>query len=373
MNEMRNISFIQTIRWKFIFVIVISILLTIATLFLCYYFGFLLIKIPLFTAPLKWVVERIGSAPVMWVSGIILFLLYFFILSRRVIAYIEKITAGLQEISEGNLDYEIEVRSSDELGMMAGAINEMAKKLKKLMEDERKAEKSKNELITGVSHDLRTPLTSILGYLELIEDDRYKDEVEFRYYTNIAYTKSLRLKKLIDDLFEYTSLNDKGPLVKSEKINLSGFINQLAEEFVPVLESENMSYQTAVEDPTLHIQADGNLLVRAYENLFMNAVRYGKSGKHIDIRISRQGEEAVIDMINYGEPIPERDLPFIFERFYRAEKSRTSESGGTGLGLAITKSIVELNGGKISVSSDRQKTTFQTRFPLVPAKTKIIE
>ncbi|GAA0365436.1 sensor histidine kinase [Bacillus horti] len=366
MNELRTISFIQTIRWKFIFVIVISIALAIGTIFLCYYMGFLLIKIPVLSAPLKWLVERIGSSPVMWVSGVVLFLLYFFILSRRVIAYIEKITVGLQEISEGNLDYKLEVKSSDELGMMAGAINEMAQKLKKLMEDERKAEKSKNELITGVSHDLRTPLTSILGYLELIEDDRYKDEVEFRYYTNIAYTKALRLKKLIDDLFEYTSIHDKGPLLKSEKINVSGFINQVVEEFAPVLEAESMSYQTVIEDPTLYIQADGNLLVRAYENLMMNAVRYGKKGKHIDVRIREQGGEAVIEIINYGEPIPERDLPFIFDRFYRAEKSRTSESGGTGLGLAITKSIVELNGGRISASSDQQKTTFQTKFPIVP-------
>lgn len=372
MEKLKKSKLIHTIRWKFIYVIFISILLCIASVTLGYLVYSKLIYINLFRPAMSWVVDTIGSTPVMWVTGILLFLFYFFILSRRVIMPLDNITAGLQEIAKGNLDYKIAITSSDELGIMADRINKMVQQLKmrleeeleKLMEEERKVEKTKNELITGVSHDLRTPLTSIIGYLELIEEDHYKDEVEFRYYSNIAYSKALRLKKLIDDLFEYTSIDDKGPLLKMERLNLNGLLNQLAEEFTPVLEKKGMSYRMLAIDKTLYIEADGNLLVRAYENLITNAIRYGSEGKNVDIRISSENDEAVVEVINYGTEIPERDLPYIFDRFYRTDKSRSLESGGSGLGLAITKSIVELNGGKISARSDRKQTVFETRFPI---------
>ncbi|GIP35754.1 cell wall metabolism sensor histidine kinase WalK [Paenibacillus sp. J2TS4] len=357
---MRN-KFIRTVRWKFIFVFILSVAFTALTLLLCYQLGLLLIYTPV----VRWVVHEIGSIPVMAVSGGILFLFFFFLLSQKIIRYLEEITLGLQEIAKGNLSYEIVAKSSDELGTVAEAINSMTKQLKKSIEEERLAEKTKNELITGVSHDLRTPLTSILGYLELIENDRYKDEVEFRYYTNVAYEKALRLKKLIDDLFEYTSIHDKGPQLEPKKININGLLKQLAEEFNPLLTQEGMTYRLMASDAKLSIYADGNQVVRAFENLISNAIRYGKDGKVVDIRLSKEGGEAVIQIINYGKPIPEKDLPRIFERFYRAEKSRSSRSGGSGLGLAITKSIVELNGGQISVRSSREQTVFETRFPLI--------
>lgn len=357
---MRN-KFIRTVRWKFIFVFILSVAFSAITVFLCYQLALLLIH----NSTVRWVVHNIGSIPVMVVCGGILFLFFFFLLSQRIIRYLEEITQGLQEIAKGNFSYEIVAKSSDELGMVAETINTMTKQLKKSIEEERLAEKTKNELITGVSHDLRTPLTSILGYLELIENDRYKDEVEFRYYTNIAYDKALRLKKLIDDLFEYTSIHDKGPQLETQVINLNGLLKQLAEEFNPLLTKAGMTYRMMASSEKLSVQADGNQLVRAFENLISNAIRYGRDGKYVDIRLSMDGEEAVVQIINYGKPIPEKDLPRIFDRFYRAEKSRSSRSGGSGLGLAITKSIVEMNGGKITVESSRAQTVFETRFPLI--------
>lgn len=360
---MRN-QFIRSIRWKFIFMFFLSVLLAGATVLIGYQLGFLLIQVWPFNSSIRWVVQNIGSLPVMVVTGCILVLVYFFVLSQRIIGYLGEITMGLREIAKGNLDYEIAAKSADELGTVAETINSMTKQLKKSIEEERLAEKTKNELITGVSHDLRTPLTSILGYLELIENDRYQDEVEFRYYTNVAYEKALRLKKLIDDLFEYTSIHDKGPQLETQKINLNGLLKQLAEEFNPMLTQEGMAYRLIENDAQLTIQADGNQLMRAYENLISNAIRYGKKGKFVDIRLSQEREEAVVEIMNFGEPIPERDLPHIFDRFYRTEKSRSSRSGGSGLGLAITKSIVEMNGGKITVQSSRDLTVFKTKFPL---------
>lgn len=360
---MRN-QFIRTIRWKFIFIFFLSVLLAGATVLIGYQLGSLLIQIRPFNSTIRWVVQNIGSFPVMVVTGSFLVLVFFFLLSQRIISYLGEITQGVREIAKGNLNYEIAAKSADELGTMAETINSMTKQLKKSIEEERLAEKTKNELITGVSHDLRTPLTSILGYLELIENDRYQDEVEFRYYTRVAYEKALRLKKLIDDLFEYTSIHDKGPQLETKKINLNGLLKQLAEEFNPMLTQVGMAYRLIEDGAQLTILADGNQLMRAYENLISNAIRYGKKGKFIDIRLSQDREEAVVQIINFGEPIPERDLPHIFDRFYRAEKSRSSQSGGSGLGLAITKSIVEMTGGKIMVQSSRDLTVFETRFPL---------
>jgi signal transduction histidine kinase len=362
---MRN-SFIRTIRWKFIFIFVLSASLSVAAAFVFYQLCKLLAKIDTFRPPINWLIGKTGSIPVLVVGGAILFLLLFFVLSSKMIRYLGEIMRGLQEIAKGNLTHEIAAKSNDELGLLAETINGMTKQLKKSIEEERNAERSKNELITGVSHDLRTPLTSILGYLELIENDRYKDEVELRYYSNIAFEKAKRLKKLIDDLFEYTSIHDKGPMLEMKKININGLLKQLAEEFVPILAKAGMSYRINADEETLYVHADGSHLMRAYENIISNAVRYGREGKYVDIRIGKSGGEAVIEVANFGEPIPARDLPHIFDRFYRAEKSRSSQSGGSGLGLAITKSILELNGGKITVRSSREQTVFETRFPLLP-------
>ncbi|MCU6797467.1 HAMP domain-containing histidine kinase [Paenibacillus sp. WQ 127069] len=361
---MKN-KFIYTMRWKFIYVFVLSIVLAAITVFLSYRILLALIYVKPFTTPVRWVVNNIGSTPVMVVIGGFLFLFFFFIFSRKIIGYLEEITLGLQEIAKGNLSYEIVARSSDELGVVVDNINLMTRKLRKSIEEERIAERTKNELITGVSHDLRTPLTSILGYLELIESDRYKDEVELRYYTNIAYEKTKNLKKLIDYLFDYTSLHGNDPVLKKTKINMYGFLKQLAEEFIPALTKAGMSYRLASDDEMVYIHADGNQLVRAYENLISNAIRYGREGKYVDIQIRTSSSEAIVEIINYGEVIPQMDLPYIFERFYRAEKSRSSQTGGTGLGLAIAKSIIEVHGGQIAVHSNRSMTVFETRFPLL--------
>lgn len=249
--------------------------------------------------------------------------------------------------------------------MLSDLFNGMAQKLQEGMEHERAAEKSKNELIIGVSHDLRTPLTSILGYLELIETDRYKDEVELRYYTNVAYEKAKRLKKLIDELFEYTSMSGGDIKLHLQKVNINVLLKQLAEEFVPQFTKAGMCCRFNEDNEELYVYADSNRLIRTYENLIVNAIRYGSKGKYVDIGIKRDHHEAVVSIANFGESISDRDLPYIFERFYRADKSRTSENGGTGLGLAIAKSIIDAHGGQISARSSRLETIFETRLPLV--------
>lgn len=188
-------------------------------------------------------------------------------------------------------------------------MNLMAGKLKSAIDEERAAAKAKNDLITGVSHDLRTPLTSVLGFLEYVEKDRYKNEVELRYYVNIAYEKSLTLKKLIDDLFEYTRVSSNGLPLNMEPVDLGKLLEKLVEEFAPVLEQADMTYRIHTDMGPLIIHGDADELVRLYENLFTNAVRYGKEGKILDISVYRKDDSVIATCTNYGNPIPATDLP----------------------------------------------------------------
>lgn len=296
--------------------------------------------------------------------AVVIFLVIYFLLSQRSIRYLEEIAAALQKVAGGNFDVVIYRKTQDELGDLAENVNVMARQLKQSIEGEREAERAKNELITSVSHDLRTPLTSIIGYLDLIVNDRCRDEVELKHYADIAYVKAQRLKKLIDDLFEYTKLNNQGFKLNLVKVNLGELLEQLAEEFVPILDAADMQYRMKIPPEKIFILADGDMLARVYENLISNAVRYGRQGKFVDIELLKEGGEAVARVINYGEPIPENELSQIFDRFYRVEKSRSENTGGTGLGLAIAKNIVELHKGRVQAYNQAERTVFETRFPV---------
>lgn len=366
-----NAKYISTIRWKFIWAFILSSLSAAVLL----YGGYRLVRSMLqmntaspsapYSMILKWIINNVGSVPVMTAVGIISFLVFFFLYTRKVVSYLEEITRGIQQITKLGESHRIEVRSSDELGVLAENINIMSERLQHSLLEERKAVQGKNELITGVSHDLRTPLTSILGYLEYIEQDRCREEAELRYYVGIAYQKAQVLRKLIDDLFEYTRVNSGGPPLVLDRLDLKAFIRQLAEESVPELARAGMAYELLDHTDSLWIQGAPYELLRAYENLITNAIRYGREGKKLEIVLSCEDDEAVVRISNFGEMIAESDLPHIFERFYRAERSRSSHTGGTGLGLAIAKGIVERHNGEITARSDRSRTDFITRFPLL--------
>lgn len=407
---MKRGRWLHTIRWKFLGAMLGSMILTLSVLF----FGNMLVtylidlKTPLST-PIKWVINNWGSDTVTIVCGIIVLIAVYYVLTIPLIrnlgkiehsiqeiaagrftpvleigakdelgaiaqqvhkaadelnSYLKEIKYGLEQIAAGQVDYVIPVKPAHELGDVADSINRMSMQLMQSLQEERMAEKTKNDLITGVSHDLRTPLTSILGFLELIERDRYHDEVELRYYVNIAYEKANSLKKLIDDLFEYTRINNGMP-VKLMELDMVGFMQQLAEEFVPTMEANQIICRLKAPSSPIAVCVDGEQLVRAYENLLSNAIRYGREGKKVDIELVAEQADAVVRITNYGSPIPECDLPFIFDRFYRVDSSRSANTGGTGLGLAITKSIIERQKGKITVQSTIRQTTFETRFPLL--------
>ncbi|WP_010274758.1 sensor histidine kinase [Paenibacillus senegalensis] len=358
---------LYTIRWKLLLLFFGSILLTIVATGLLLLIAAVIYQTkgpyPIYTL-LVFLEQTIGAFFVIVITALVLFPIFFVLLSHRSIRYLGEITQAVQLIAGGQFDTRIPVGSRDELGELAENINRMAAQLKTSIEEERRAEQTKNDLITSVSHDLRTPLTSINGYLGLIEQDRYRDEVELRYYVNIAYEKAQRLTVMINDLFEYTRTRGGGIKLRKTEINLVDMLGQLAAHFRYHLEVAGMECRLFFPEERMVIQADGDKLVRVFENLILNGIHYGQDGKYIDIRVRRENKEVVVDIINYGEPIPEKDLPYIFERFYRVEKSRSEQTGGSGLGLAIAKTIVELHGGEISVYSDTTRTLFEVRLEL---------
>ena len=294
--------------------------------------------------------------------GNVVFSALFLILQKRSLDYIRKLYEAMQSISEGNLNTEVEVIGDDEFSSMAASLNQLAQDIRNLMDKERESERTKNELITNVAHDLRTPLTSIIGYLELLSvGNSLPPEME-KKYIDIAYTKAKRLEKLIEELFGFTKLNCGKISMKVGQVDIIKLLSQLLEEFYPSFMEKNLVYELRSNVPAKVITADGNLLARLFDNLINNAIKYGADGKRILVDVEADDEIVTVSVTNFGYVIPEKDLPLLFNKFYRVEHSRSAATGGTGLGLAIAKNIVDMHGGDIHVTSDLNGTVFTVKL-----------
>lgn len=294
--------------------------------------------------------------------GIGLFSAVFLLLQGPSIRYISHISEAIQSISEGDLNTSVEVVGDDEFSVMAANLNKMAEDIRRLMEKERESERTKNELITNVAHDLRTPLTSIIGYLELLESNRSIPPDLKQKYIEIAYGKSKRLEKLIEELFGFTKLNYGKIAMHVTQLDIVKLLSQLLEEAYPNFADKNLSYDLQSNVPAKIITADGNLLARLFDNLIGNAIKYGADGKRVLVQVRAGDEVVAVSVTNYGYVIPAEELPLIFNKFYRVEQSRSVNTGGTGLGLAIAKEIVDMHGGTIGVASDLNGTVFTVKL-----------
>lgn len=290
--------------------------------------------------------------------GIVIFSITFLLLQEKSIAYISRISDAMSNISEGDLNTSVEVVGDDEFASMAENLNKMVEDLRNLMDKEREAERSKNELITNVAHDLRTPLTSIIGYLELLSGKVEMPPEMQRKYIDIAYSKAKRLEKLIEDLFGFTKLNYGKISMHMAKVDIIKLLSQLLEESYPSFADKNLSYELQSNVPAKVITADGNLLARLFDNLINNAIKYGADGKRVIVKVHADDGTVRVSVTNYGYVIPADELPQVFDKFYRVEQSRSTHTGGTGLGLAIVKNIVDMHGGTINVKSDLNGTVF---------------
>ncbi len=301
---------------------------------------------------------------ILLLMGILVFVLCFYYLIHDYMKYIRIIANGIKDIAQGNFDTEIPVRSLDEFGEMASYLNQMQENIKEIMERERVAEHTKNDLISSVAHDLRTPLTSIIGYLGWVREQPDLDERTRQKYLDIAYRKAQHLEQLTNELFGFVKLEHREMSIHVGILDIRQLLEQLLDECYPSFEKYGLENEFICQEERIMMEGDGNLLARLFENLLNNAVKYGKDGKLIRVELEKKIESAVIKVINYGYVIPEQEIGKLFRKFYRIEHSRSQDTGGTGLGLAIVEQIVQLHHGTISVKSDLQGTVFEVILPL---------
>ncbi|WP_090633164.1 sensor histidine kinase [Neobacillus massiliamazoniensis] len=311
----------------------------------------------------RYIMNDIGDINFFLLLFIPLSILFFYLLTQRYSTYFYEISTGIHNLAQGDFSYRIQIKSKDEFRDIAQDINLASKKLKEAIERGDFSESSKDQLVVNLAHDLRTPLTSVLGYLDLILKEKDLTKEQVRHFLTIAFTKSQRLERLIDELFEITRMNYGMLLVEKKQVNVSDLLFQLNEELFPILEKNDLTVRMNIT-PYLLILGDGDLLARVFENLLINANNYGYDGQFIDINGYFDSGEVVVEVINYGDSIPAEDLPYLFDMFYTGNKARTDQKDSTGLGLFIAKNIVEQHNGKISAESNLIRTVFEVRLPL---------
>ena len=225
-------------------------------------------------------------------------------------------------------------------------------------------EKKKDELIVYLAHDIKTPLTVVIGYLSLLNEIDDMPTIQRKKYLELVLNKSYRLEELINELFDIARFNSEKIILEKEELNLNLMIEQIIDDFYPILNDLNKKINFKATK-NLNIYADPDKLSRVFNNLIKNAINYSKDNTDIDINAKKSNNEIIVSVTNKGKMIPKDKLDKIFENFYRMDESRTSKTGGSGLGLAISKEIVSLHGGKIKVTSDKDKTTFNVILPIL--------
>jgi signal transduction histidine kinase len=298
-------------------------------------------------------------------SFIVFFIFTFLVLTRRIVKDLIHLEQGLQIISEGNLNYRVSINRQDELGRVAANINYMTDQLQLQILKERQLEKSKMDMITGISHDLRTPLTSIIGYIELLKTDAFQDKAEYNRFVQNAHNKATHLKKLLDDLFEYTRLTSIDTQLNLKKIDLFQLLDQLLFEFEPLAQENNIYIEKDIGDFPIIAYIDSEKIARAIDNLLMNALKYSFKPGSIYIRMKARDEHITIEVENKGTPLTEEQKNKLFDRFYKVDYSRSSEGiqSGTGLGLSIARNIAELHQGSLTLQHIHNIFTFQLKLP----------
>lgn len=223
----------------------------------------------------------------------------------------------------------------------------------------------KSDLITYLAHDMRTPLASVIGYLSFLDEVPEMPAEQKARYVGITLDKAYRLEQLIEEFFDVTRFNLQTIVLNRQKLDLKLLLQQMADEFYPLVEPEGKSIQVETPD-TLMYKGDGDKLARVFNNIIKNAVSYSYDDTTIMIRAQEESGSIVTEIISKGDPIPEHQQKQIFEKFFRLDSSRSSQTGGAGLGLAIAKEIVDAHKGTLSVKSDEHATVFTVSLPVDP-------
>lgn len=276
-----------------------------------------------------------------------------YVVAGGIIRPLERLKASANEIKSGNLDFKIQGGGKDEIGELCRAFEEMRARLKESLDRQIQYEENRKELISNISHDLKTPVTSIKGYIEGILDGVADTPEKMERYLNTIYQKTMDVDRLIDELFLYSKLDLNRLPLHLTPINLVAYLQDLVEELSFDLEKKGMTITFAPEVDHVQVLADGKQLKRVLVNIVENSCKYmGKPQGQVTITVTDAEDYTQVMVEDNGKGIPQESLPFIFDRFYRTDPSRNNQTGGSGLGLAIAKKIIEDHGGKMWAESE---------------------
>lgn len=307
------------------------------------------------------VFERAYFIFIIFGTTLIIVLSLLYKLLNKIFSYVFAVSESADKLFDKNVEY---INLPPEMVEVEKKLNHFKTEAIKNERLARENEHKKDELIVYLAHDIKTPLTSMIGYLSLLSEIKDMPQEQRNRYIDIALDKSYRLEYLINELFDVARFNSEKIVLEKEEINLNLMLEQIADDFYPTLKEMNKKINFTSDEKTI-LYADPDKLSRVFNNLIKNAVNYSKENTDIDISILNKENQATVKITNKGKQIPKEKLDKIFEKFYRLDSSRTSKTGGSGLGLAIAKEIVELHGGRVYAESDMKETTFSVILPII--------
>lgn len=291
-----------------------------------------------------------------WGIGFLMITLYYW---NRIIGYVDKMTNAIDHLFNSDKDL---VQLPDGLKDIEDRLNQVKYDLIRNQQLAKEAEQRKNDLVVYLAHDLKTPLTSIIGYLTLLRDEEDISIELQKKYMSISLEKAERLESLINEFFDITRFNLKDLKMEATKFNLSRMLEQIAFEFQPLLQPKDLICTLAIPKDVV-IQGDVKKLERVFDNLIRNSISYSYENSEIQISLKEDAEGVILKFSNQGDTIPQHKLNHIFEQFYRLDTARASKSGGSGLGLAIAKEIINLHKGSITAWSENEEIRFEIIIP----------
>lgn len=277
----------------------------------------------------------------------------------KTLSYLENIIQATSNMYDSKDDL---INLPTDLREVENQMNQIKLSIRHNQRVAKEAEQRKNDLIVYLAHDLKTPLTSVIGYLTLLRDENQISEELRDKYLSISLAKAERLEDLINEFFEITRFNLTNQILELSKINLTRMLEQITFEFQPMFAEKNLTFY--LDAPTdVIIKCDVNKMQRVFDNLIRNAINYSFPDNRILIQMTWSGGTIQIDFINHGNTIPPEKLSRVFEQFFRLDTARTSRTGGAGLGLAIAKEIIELHNGTLTAFSENEEIKFTIRIP----------
>lgn len=282
---------------------------------------------------------------------------FFHLFTRKELRRLEEMQKFLTDFALEHTEARLEDNGKDEFSVMAANINAMAEKIESQYKEKLENDRNKQKMIANLSHDVRTPLSSIIGYSEMLMDGVYDSKEEEKRYIDIIHRKAEYMEYLITELLEYSRLQIGNLVLHRTYMNLAELLREILIEYYPVFEKNDYELELEIPENGVYGNWDEQRISRVLRNLIDNALKYGMAGKKLRILLEEKEQEIILEIQDYGDGMSPEETERIFDLFYRADVVRNSKTGGMGLGLYISREIIHLHGGEISVISEPKKGT----------------